>query len=306
MTQVRANGITIEAEMLGAGDGQVVLMICGLGMQLTRWPPALLDKITDAGLRVIRFDNRDVGLSQKFDAAGVPDLAKVIEARIAGQKPDVPYTLDDMAADAVGVLDAFDVARAHLVGVSMGGMIGQVVAADYPDRVLSFTSIMSTTGNPELPPASKEAMAVLRTRAPHPVEARDAFIAHALNSAKVIGSPGYPIDDSIVSERALADAQRCYNPAGIGRQMAAINATGDRRERLAFIVAPTVVLHGADDPLVPLSGGQDTADSIPGAELRVVRGMGHDLPPQLFDTVVEAIVAAVERSRSAAAAEAAA
>lgn len=303
MAQIQANGITIEADTVGPDSGEPLLMICGLGMQLTRWPPALLEKLNARGFRVIRFDNRDTGLSAKFNDAGIPDLAQVVAARTSGQKPDVPYTLDDMAADAVGVLDHFGIDKAHVVGVSMGGMIGQLVAADYPDRVLSFTSVMSSTGNPDLAPATKEAMAVLRTRAPDPKVDRDGFIAQSIKSARTIGSPAFPLTEESIVERALSDAERCYNPEGIGRQMAAVYATGDRRERLAFVVAPTVVLHGADDPLVPLGGGEDTAANIAGAELRVIRGMGHDLPPELFDTVVEAIVAAVDRSRGGAPAQ---
>ena len=179
----------------------------------------------------------------------------------------------------------------------MGGMIAQLVAADFPDRVLSLTSIMSSSGNPGLPPPSPEAMAVLNTPAPHPSD-EAAFLAHGLKNARIIGSPGYPFDEAAMRERLLGDARRAYDPAGVARQYAAVIANGDRREKLRRITAPTVVLHGADDPLVPLAAGRDTADPIPDAELRVVPGMGHDLPPELFDRVTDAVIAARDRARA--------
>jgi pimeloyl-ACP methyl ester carboxylesterase len=300
MPQAKANGIMLEYDVHGAADAAPLLLIMGLGAQMTRWPAPLVDKLVAKGFRVIRFDNRDVGLSEKIDAAGLPDMAAVLAALQSGAKPPVAYTLADMAADAVGLLDALGIAKAHIVGASMGGMIAQLVAADYPDRVLSLTSIMSSTGNPTLPRATAEAMAVLTQRGPDPNVDLEGFVAHSLTSARVIGSPGYPFDEALLRERTLSDFHRAFYPAGFQRQYAGVMASPDRRPKLKTITAPTMVLHGADDPLVPLAGGRDTADNIPGAELRVVPGMGHDVPPGLYDTIVEAIVAAASRARLAA------
>jgi pimeloyl-ACP methyl ester carboxylesterase len=298
--QVQANGINIEVETIGSEQGEPLLLIMGLGGQMTRWPDALCAGFVRHGFRVIRFDNRDVGLSKSFDEAGMPDIAAVLKARAEGRTPDLAYTLDDMASDAVGVLDALGVAKAHVVGASMGGMIAQLVAADHPERTISLTSIMSTTGNPALPPATPEAMAVLSTPAPHPSD-EEAYAAHGIKNARIIGSPGYPFEEAQMRERLLSDAKRAYNPVGVMRQYAAVIANGDRRPKLAKITAPTVVLHGADDPLVPVSGGRDTADNIAGSELRIIPGMGHDLPVQLYEKIVEAVCAARDRARALAA-----
>lgn len=295
MSNAKINGIDIEYDVHGADNGEPLLMIMGLGSQMTRWPPAFYEKLVAKGFRVIRFDNRDVGLSQKF--SGVPTLESVIGALMQGQKPDIPYTLDDMAADAVGVLDHLGIQRAHVCGASMGGMIGQLVAADYPERVLSFTAVFTTTGNPALPPSTPEAMAVLTTRAPDPNKDIEAYLDQAVKNQRTIGSPGFPFDEKIMRERLRSDVLRCYEPAGVGRQLAAVIANGDRRPKLAKIKAPTVVLHGDSDPLVPVTGGKDLAASVPGAELRIVPGMAHDLPVQLYDTIVEAILRAVERAK---------
>ncbi|MDB5696360.1 MAG: alpha/beta hydrolase, partial [Sphingomonas bacterium] len=193
MAKAQANGIEIEWEAVGDEAAPAVLLIMGLGGQLTRWSDDFMAALATQGFRAIRFDNRDVGLSTKFDAAGVPDLAKIGLQLMSGGKPEAPYSLDDMAADAVGLLDALGIDQAHVVGASMGGMIAQLVAATYPDRVLSLTSIMSTTGNPALPRATAEANAVLMTR-PQGSDV-DSLVAHGLTSAKVIGSPGFPADD---------------------------------------------------------------------------------------------------------------
>ena len=295
MANATINGINIEYEVHGPADGEPLLMIMGLGSQLTRWPPALYEKLVAQEFRVIRFDNRDVGLSEKF--TGAPTVESVVSALMQGRKPDIPYTLDDMAADAVGLLDHLGIQRAHLCGASMGGMIGQLVAADYPERVRSFTAIFTSTGNPALPPAKPEAMAVLITRAPDPKKDIEAYLDQMLVNARTIGSPGFPFDEKILRERLRRDVLRCYEPTGVARQLAAVIANGDRRSKLAKITAPTVVLHGDADPLVPLEGGKDLAANVAGAELRVVSGMGHDLPTQLYDTIVDAIGRAVARSK---------
>jgi pimeloyl-ACP methyl ester carboxylesterase len=296
MAQVKANGITIEAEAFGPASGETILLVMGLGAQMTRWPLELIDMLTARGYRVIRYDNRDVGLSHKFHDAGPADIGALMAAAGAGKPLNVAYSLDAMAADGVGVLDAFGVRRAHIVGASMGGMIAQLIAALHPERTLSLTSIMSSTGNPSLPPATPAAMAVLMTRAdPNDFEA---FIAQGIKAQKTIGSPGYPANDAELRERIISDFKRSNYPDGFGRQMAAIMACGDRRETLKRVKAPTIVLHGADDPLVPVDGGKDTAASIQGAELRVVPGMGHDLPAALYPVVVEAVEAAAKRARA--------
>lgn len=296
MTQITANRLRIEAETFGPDTGETILLIMGLGAQLTRWPLGLIDLLIKRGYRVIRFDNRDVGLSQKFHEAGPADMAAIMQALAAGQKPVSAYTLHDMAADAAGVLAAFSVQRAHIVGASMGGMIAQLVAVNHPERTLSLTSIMSTTGNPSLPPAKPEAMAVLMTRPP--ANDFEAFVTHGIKAQKTIGSPGYPTDEAELRARIVADFQRSNYIDGVGRQMAAIAACGDRREVLKGIVAPTVVVHGESDPLVPIEGGRDTAANIRGAEFRSVPGMGHDLPAALYATVSDSIEAAAARSRA--------
>ncbi|WP_293679029.1 alpha/beta hydrolase [uncultured Phenylobacterium sp.] len=300
MPKVRAHGIDIEYDITGPADGEPLLLIMGLGAQMTRWPQPFLDKLAAQGLRVIRFDNRDVGLSEKFDHAGVPDFPTMFKALSEGRPPAVPYSLDDMAADAAGLLDALGIARAHIVGASLGGMVAQLVAAHYPQHTLSLTSIMSSTGNRELPPAAPEAVGVLNNRGPDPSEDFEGYLDHGVKGAYVVGSPGFPPDPEEVRKRIRSDFERSYSPQGFTRQYAAAASSPDRRPKLATITAPTVVIHGAVDPLVPLAGGKDTADNIPGAELRVIEGMGHDFPPALYDTVIEGILAAVQRAKAAA------
>ncbi|HYE45625.1 MAG TPA: alpha/beta hydrolase [Caulobacter sp.] len=295
MPQLAANGITIEYDERGSGEP--LLLIMGLGAQMTRWPEAFCDRLAGRGFRVIRFDNRDVGLSTKMDEAGLPDMAAVLTAFATGQQPAVAYTLREMAEDAVGVLDALGIARAHIVGASMGGMIAQLVAADHADRTLSLTSIMSTTGNRELPAGTPEAMAALTTRAPAPHEDLDGYLAHGVKTAHLVGSPGY-IDEAALRERLASDAARSYYPAGFMRQYAAVLASPDRRPKLKGITAPTVVVHGEVDPLVPLAGGRDTAENIPGAELVVIPGMGHDVPAVFYDPIIEAIAKVAARARA--------
>lgn len=279
MPTAQANGIEIHYETFGDPADAPVLLINGLGSQMTRWPEAFCEKLTARGYFAIRFDNRDVGLSTWF-------------------KPGDAYRLEDMAADAVGLLDALGIAKAHIAGVSMGGMIAQTVAARHPERVLSLTSIMSSTGDPAAMQSTPEAAAVLNTPAPDPKADFEAFVAHGMRNARTIGSPGYPWTDEQIRQRVISEYQRASNPAGVARQMAAIRATGDRTEWCRTIACPTVVLHGADDPLVPLAGGEATARAVPGAELRVIPGMGHDLPPGLYDTVAEAIFAAAARAKA--------
>ncbi len=295
MPQIKVNGLAFEYESFGSASHPALVLIMGLGAQLVRWPLGFCHKLVERGFRVIRFDNRDIGLSAKMDGAPIPELAMIVAARMTGLPVSVPYTLDDMAADTVGLMDALKIDKAHIVGASMGGMIAQLVAADHASRVLSLTSIMSTTGNPALPPPTRAAAAVLMSRAPNPGDL-EAYVQHSLNTLRTIGSPGVPFDEAAARERVVTEVTRSYNPAGFGRQLAAVTANGDRREKLRRIRTPTMVIHGADDPLVPVAGGRDTAENIPGAELRIIPGMGHDLPPQYHDQVVDAIVANAKRA----------
>lgn len=299
MPKAQANGVEIAYEVSGPEGGEAVLLIMGLGGQLTRWPPALVDRLAAEGFRVIRFDNRDIGLSTWLDAAGEPDLPAVFAALARGEEPDAPYRLDDMADDAAGLLEALGIARAHVVGVSMGGMIAQVLAVRHPAKVLSLVSAMSTTGNPAVPPASPEVLAVVFSR-PESTDI-DSLTEHALRAQTAIQSPAWPVDPEILRPRLRSDIERAYHPAGVARQAAAVVVSGDRREALRTIAAPTVVLHGADDPLVRVEGGRDTAATIPGAELRVVAGMGHDLAAGVHDAFVDAVKAAAARARQLAA-----
>lgn len=292
--KAQANGIEIEYETFGEPTNPAVLLVMGLGGQLTRWPLPLVEDLAARGYFAIRYDNRDVGLSTKFDGAPVPALPALIGAMMTGQKPDVPYTLNDMAADAVGLLDALDIRRAHVMGASMGGMIAQLVAAEYPDRVLSLTSIMSSTGNPNLPPSSPEAMAVLTAR---PTGSdREAAVAHGVRGEQVIGSPGYPVEESALRARVERDFDRMHYPAGAGRQIAAVVSNGDRRAAIATITAPTMVIHGTDDPLVPVEAGRDTAANIAGAEITEVPGMGHNLPEALIPVILDAFEKVARRA----------
>ena len=299
MTQIQANGITLEYEdypSSAASNGETVLLIMGLGAQLTAWPPALVAALNARGYRVIRYDNRDVGLSQKFGESGPADMGAIMAALASGTKPNAAYLLDDMAADAAGLLKALGIARAHIVGASMGGMIAQQVAANHPQVTLSLTSIMSTTGNPALPPARPEAMAVLLNRPAS--TAMEDIVAAGVAAQQTIGSKVHPVDEAELRARVTASYHRSHYPEGFGRQMAAIMASGDRREALKRITAPTMVVHGADDPLVLVDGGLDTAATIGGAELRILPGMAHDLPEPLIPAVVEAIEAAAARARA--------
>lgn len=285
--QAAVNGISITFEDKGPRDAPVILLVMGLGGQLTLWPDEFVDALNARGFRTIRYDNRDVGLSTRFDAAGVPNLKWMFVKSLLRLPVRSAYTLADMAADGVALLDDLGIARAHIVGVSMGGMISQHIAARYPDRVLSLTSVMSTTGNPRLPRAQREAMQVLTSR-PMSGDPED-LIAYSVRAAKVIGSPGYPPDEERLQRRVRSDFERGWYPQGVARQMAAIVADGDRRPMLKSIGAPTLVIHGEGDPLVPLAGGRDTADNIRGARLLTIPGMGHDLPLGLVDTLADAI-----------------
>jgi len=289
MPKTKTNGIEIEYDCFGDHEAEAVLLISGLGTQMIRWSESFCQLLANQGYRVIRFDNRDAGLSTHFDNASVPDFSAIVDAVSRGNTPEVPFTLFDMAKDAVGLLDALKIRKAHVVGRSMGGMIAQLLASEHADRVLSLVSMMSSTGNRDLPQASPAVMVSMTSPAPHPLKDEQGYLAHCVAFSQLIAGRGYPFDDSAQRAQALAEVKRAYNPTGFWRQIAAIAATGDLRSRLANITAPTLVLHGSDDSLVPPEAGKDTAANISGAELLIVEGMGHDLPPSLFGLVAGAI-----------------
>lgn len=295
MPSVQANGIQIEYESFGAEGAETVLLIMGHSGQLTMWPVELCQDLVRRGYRVIRYDNRDVGLSTKFDAAGFPDWEKIRDAQAAGAPPPIAYSLDDMARDAVGLLDALRVERAHVVGASLGGMIAHLVAADFPDRTLSLTSIMCTASNPDIPIITEEALAVLGE--PPPAGDRDSIIDHQVRQFEWRQSPAYPTPREVIRRTILADLERCDYPAGSARQGAASGTAYDRRAKLRTIKVPTVVVHGENDPAVPLAGARDIAACVPGAELRIVPGMGHDFPVALAPVIADAISSAADRAR---------
>src|SRR5256712_9882806 len=256
MPAARANGVEIAYETFGAPEGRPLLLIMGLAAQMILWDDHFCAALASRGHRVIRFDNRDVGLSSKLEEAGIPDAAAAMQAALLGERVDAPYTLRDMAADAVGLLDALGIAAAHVVGASMGGMIAQAMAIAHPARVLSLTSIMSSTGDRSLPPARPEAAAVLLLPV---VAGRAANVERAVHVFRTIGSPGFPFDEARVRELAVRSYDRCFHPAGVARQLVAILASGSRREGLAGVSVPTLVIHGRDDPLVPVGAGPDPA-----------------------------------------------
>ncbi|WP_324828620.1 alpha/beta fold hydrolase [Qipengyuania zhejiangensis] len=287
MPKVTANDIVIHYEEHGDPAAPPMLLIMGFGAQLTLWPDELVEALAGHGFRVIRYDNRDIGLSHKFDGVKAPGIVKMTLLSKLGIKPKVPYTLADMADDGAGLLDALGIEKAHIVGASMGGMIAQHFASRHADKCLSLTSVFSTTGNPKLPPARPEAMKALITR-PKSME-EDVLVDHGVMVARTIGSPGYPSEEKRLRERTRTSVRRSFYPEGPTRHLSAIVADGDRRAMLKDVSVPTLVLHGEDDPLVPVEGGRDTAASIPGAKLKTIPGWGHDLPLELVDEVADAI-----------------
>jgi len=289
MGGIRANGITLEFEEFGPRDAPALVLIRGLGTQLTGWPESFVRGLVEAGLRVIAHDNRDVGLSEKLTAAGCPSVVLAMKAAAEGRPIEAPYGLGDMAADTVGLLDALGIERAHFAGISMGGMIVQHLGFSHGDRVASLTSIMSSSGAPGLPPPRPEAAAALLSTPEDPSD-RTSVIEHSAHVSRVLGSPGYPTPDEELRERAAIAYDRCHHPDGVARQLIAVTADVDRTEQLGRIRAPTLVIHGEDDPLVAIEGGRDTAARIPGARFQAIPGMGHDIPLGLVPTLVDLLV----------------
>lgn len=289
--KIKANNIDIEIEDTHPGDTTgrpVVLLIMGLGMQLIAWPPAMVQAIAEAGFRVVRLDNRDIGLSQHFDHLGRPHLLwEGLKFRL-GWRIRPPYSMEDMAADTLGVLDALNIAKAHVVGVSMGGMVAQRLAVLAPSRLLSLSSIMSSSGARGLPEASPAVTRILLSRPAG--KGVQATVDHTARLLKAIGSPGFPTPDADLREKVAAAARRSFHPQGVVRQMVAIAADGTRAAALARVTAPTLVVHGRADPLVPMACGEDTARRIPGARFESIEGMGHDLPPGVVERLLALLI----------------
>jgi len=289
MSKITANGIQIEYETFGNPSDRPLLLIIGLGGQLIWWDESLCQDLVSRGHYVIRYDNRDSGLSTKFDQAGKPDVMGTFAKILSGDKSSVPYTIEDMADDGAGLLGALGISSAHICGMSMGGMIAQTIALRHPSRVKSLTSIYSQTGNPELPQPKPEVLTALL--APIPTE-RAAYIEYMLGFFKMITGHGYPMDEEWARRKMAVSYDRCFCPHGVGRQVIAIMAQTNRTAALASIKVPVLVIHGTDDPLVSVEGGKETATAIPGARLILIEGMGHDLPhggawPQIVDAIAD-------------------
>ncbi|MCX7146793.1 MAG: alpha/beta hydrolase [Sulfuritalea sp.] len=285
----------IEYESLGDPSHPAIVLIMGLGMQLMAWPDTFCQQLVARGYRVLRFDNRDCGLSGRAPGKKRAHLLLAMAASALGLPVRTPYTLQDMAGDAIGLMDRLGIAQAHIVGASMGGMIAQVLAAKFPQRVLSLTSIMSSSGYRKVSKPTKPARKVLLSRPTDPKDP-ESVIAYMVEMFGVIGSPAYPSSKEELRSRIGRSVRRAYEPAGTARQLLAIIASGDRRKLLHTIAAPTLVIHGAEDPLVPLAAGRDTAQNIPGASLLVIEGMGHDFPEGLMPRLAQAIADHCDRS----------
>jgi pimeloyl-ACP methyl ester carboxylesterase len=293
--QIVANGVRLEVEEHGSATGEPLLLIMGLGMQLLGWHEGLVEQLVARGFRVIRFDNRDIGLSQSFDAAGIPNLALDSLRYAFGFNVKSPYTLADMAADSVGVLDALGIARAHVCGASMGGMIAQHLAARAPERVKSLTLMMTSSGARRLPGPTLKVRSAMISRPPEPQTVPN-IVAHFVKLYALIGSPAFPSPPEYLRERFTTSVQRSYRPAGTARQMVAIGADGDRTALLGAIRAPTQIIHGVADPLVPVAAGSDLKARIGGAAIDLIDGMGHDLPAPLWPRFVAGVASAAGRA----------
>lgn len=289
MPNVSTNGIQIEYETFGEPDSPALLLIIGLSLQLIDWDEKLCHQLAQKGHYVIRFDNRDTGLSSKIEEAGVPDVMKTIEAMMKGETINPPYTIEDMAADSVGLLDALGIEKAHICGMSMGGMIAQTIALNYPKRVLSLISIFSDTGDPEDPKPKPEVMGFFLKPPP---EEREAYIEFTIKLSHTLSGPGFTYDPEWLRKHMARAYDRSFYPQGVPRQLVAILTQKNRKPALGSLSIPTLVIHGSDDPLVSVECGKNTAAAIPGAKLMIIEGMGHDLPdggawPQIIDAIID-------------------
>ena len=289
MPQVEANSIVIEYEVTGDPSDPPMVLVMGLGAQLTTWPDEVCSMLAERGFFVVRYDNRDSGLSTELVDAPAPDLM----ALYAGDFSSAAYRVEDMAVDGVGLLDALGLVPAHLVGASMGGMIVQAMVIHHPEHVHSVCSIMSTTGNPAVGAPTPEAVAALLQPPP---TSRQTAIDQAVAGSRAIAGTGFPFPEAEARRRAEAAYDRSYRPAGMARQLAAILASPDRTAGLHDVRVPFLVIHGTTDPLITPSGGEATAEAVPGAELLLVPGMGHDFPKPVWTDIADAIVANAERA----------
>lgn len=293
MPRANSNGIELEYDTFGDPSAEPILLIMGLAHQMIHWDEAFCEALGERGHFVVRFDNRDVGKSTLLDEAGIPDIMDVLQRSMAGEPTGAPYLLSDMARDAVGLLDALGLDSAHVAGTSMGGMIAQLIAIEHPTRARTLTSIMSTTGDRALSQPEPGVMALLLT--PPPTE-REAYLDHGVSLWRTIGSPGFPFNEEEIRAKVGRAYDRSFYPPGSARQMVAVLSSGSRKEALAGVKAPTLVIHGRDDCLIPLAGGEDTAKSVPNAELLIIDGMGHDLPKDAWPTMIDAICANTARA----------
>jgi len=297
--QVSANGVRIEVDIQGPDSGEPLLMIMGLGMQLIAWPDGLVEQLVAQGFRVIRFDNRDVGLSQPFDELGLPNIPLAALLHTLRLPVKAPYQIADLARDAVGVLDALGIAQAHVCGASMGGMIAQHLGFAHAQRVKSLTLMMTTSGHRSLPKESLKVRRAMLSRPRHgstPEQKFENVLDHYVRLYGVIGSPGYPPEPTALRERLARGVKRAFRPQAVARQLVAIAADARRAERLPRITAPTLVIHGEADALIPVAAAHDLARRIPGARLETLAGWGHDLPQALWPRFASEIAAIAGRA----------
>ncbi len=293
MAIAQANGIEIEYEVIGQPDAPPLLLVMGLGAQLIGWDDDFCLDLARQGFRVVRFDNRDVGLSTKFDHLGLPNLLEAAAKHASGQPIEAAYTLWDMAEDAAGLLDALRIEKAHIVGASMGGMIAQCFAIRHTERVVSLTSIMSTTGAPDLPAPTPEATGILLSPGPSD---RAGNIERAVTAGRVLSGGGFPFEEERIRRAAERAYDRSFYPPGPVRQLIAIVGSSSRREALARVTAPALVIHGDADPLIPVSGGIDTHQALSGSELVIIGGMGHELPSGAWPRIISGIASVAARA----------
>ncbi len=286
MPKAKINNIELEYETFGEPTSKPLLLIMGLGRQMIAWDEELCKQLANCGFYVIRFDNRDVGLSTKFGDAGIPNIIEVVKKVQQGKKPDIPYTLDDMANDAIALIDFLNIESVHVCGASMGGMIAQIITFRNPSRVLSLTSMISSTGNPNLPQAKQEIVQLLYT--PIPTERKE-YIEESIRRARILHGSEFPFHEEEVRKLRARAYDRNFYPQGFTRHLAAIMTNGNRKPKLRSIKVPTLVIHGKSDPLIPVEGGIDTAEAIPGAELLLINGMGHNIPREVWSQITDKI-----------------